>query len=179
MLKWTNTRPQDKIDLIIRFWEPGFSTTDLADVISYFTGDRVTRNAIIGLYGRTRQKAEQTNTKDPLWQYPLNEPNEAMLRAKASSRAVSEGRIPRAPGSRFKGESPTPPTPVVMNEAVSAGLHLPLEALARTQCHWPTRRDDDQWKFCGLPTETYPYCSHHTRRAQAKYQLQVDDNQNA
>lgn len=148
-MNWQALKTAGKIEAVRAVWEPDISAAKIA---AHFNG--VTRNAIIGLYNRHRDK---------LADCPLQLPpkNKACL---WHERRKAQGRTERAAKKKvvvrlFDSEplpKPKAPPPEARN--------VPLLDLQARECRFATNDADkgEQHLFCGCSTEwNESYCSYH------------------
>jgi len=172
-VSWADGSKAARLGLIKGVWQRGDSARDIAQAINRATGERLTRNAIIGVYHRS---------KDELKDYPLRHatpPGPKRIFGNARKARFPRPAPPRAP-------RPSPPVEVVASSIVEAlpeitdtevtaydvsALLLDLDDLQPSQCKWAIREHDETHHhlFCGQPVEKHgAYCAHHAARARSQ-----------
>lgn len=165
MIHWRALDTAGKISAIAGVYEPGMSASHIA---ANFEG--ATRNAIIGLYHRHREKLTQW----PLLPHgqgsnPTERPRKARAQSKAPAirRSVITGLFMTPPRAK-PAPKPIPaplPRPVVVRGTL-ATVGKPMMMLKANECRWAVNdaAKDELHLFCSMPTEA-SYCHHHAVRA--------------
>lgn len=148
-----------RIKAIHGFWKDGMSSTEIAGVLSAMEGQRVTRNAVIGIYQRN---------PDAMKDVPLPAPSRETLGYRRSTGVVKVSK-PRVYQPRAKA-APKPKSNVVpFVQRKPATAYVPtaptklLYQLEARECRWPMSGDGAAMQFCAQETTggDVPYCEHH------------------
>lgn len=173
MSSWSGSSHVDKVALIVKFWEPGASAAYLADAISSHLGEKVTRNAVAGVYHRCRANAKSKEVTNPLAKCPL----------RPIGSKPDPSKKPRPPKKKrakapVKFALPLKPEPIPEPEPDGIpSRHVELRDLGRDDCRWPTKRGTVTWLFCGLPAvDGKSYCEGHQSRAEKARPVDGDCN---
>jgi hypothetical protein len=155
---WKSLNTDGKIEAIKAIWEPKMSASDVAERF-----ENVTRNAIIGLFHRHRDKL-----------------NPCVLKGRSGTGLDARG-LPRKPGAR-KAKQPKRnkfkqttvvhykplyrPAPIRLWDDGVPSVGRPIMDLHGHQCRWPVNnaKPDELHLFCGLPSRG-SYCAHHKARS--------------
>lgn len=134
---WTD----DRVAELRRLWEAGWSCSQIAAELG-----GVTRNAVIGKVHRLELQARKT--------------------VRVVARVPKAPKPPRARTPRY-AYSVLPegvePVRVELREADIEPLHIDLDALNSSNCHWPYG-DGPVFTFCGCRAlKDKPYCYAHDR----------------
>lgn len=147
--EWRALPKQEKVALVQSVWEGAGSARGIAAAI----GPDISRNAVIGVYERNPELART---------HPLG-PTARSLSKRAYAKKAKTVKPPKknaAPGVRL----PPPVLPEVIEPPVFR--RLPLEALSRNECKWPSGDPKEPgFGFCAAATDGSPYCAYHSRVA--------------
>ena len=139
---WTDER----VTLLRKLWADGLSASQIAK----FLGG-VTRNAVIGKVHRLGLAGRTTPTR------PAKRPSRA-----PRPRVMS----PAAPRLRLPPLAPAADVPQLAPLMFDDGRHADVLSLRETMCKFPIGDPTDAaFAFCGRPSCSGPYCSHHARLA--------------
>lgn len=192
MIDWTKCTPKAKAELIVKYYDPsGTSAAQLAKRLHKAHGIIVSRNAIIGTYGRmpelrvnyplnggrtkgsARPKADHQNTaKSPTLQAELERrAREKQQAREAAARIREEQRQARAQSTDTKivehrefMERRSERMEEYHRQHVN--LHVTLMELEPGMCKWPIGSKD--FVFCGVDegrSHISPYCTFHSKLA--------------
>lgn len=173
---WKKLTPARKVALIQELYQPeSTSATDLANRIFCTYGQRVPRNAIIGLYARKPELRMN---------FPLTGINQNSIPSSAKSehlKQIAEARREKAAqDAKDRAEKALAPTPephvvslianrrAAMKEWADANSkNLTLLELTTGVCRWPVN-DGGPFLFCGCNIEHQHrkqsmYCTYHAR----------------
>ena len=172
-IHWRQMNADAKIEAIKTVWHKGISASQIA---AHFEG--VTRNAVIGVYNRYRDKladaplegvgrrAPGTSKRD---RRPL--PWEKPVKVKATLWPAFPKRLtlPGTPRGKVKTSAALPSPRMYAEEQQLVGR--PLMMLAACECKWPltdvAKGAGAAHLFCALPADG-PYCAHHAMRSVAE-----------
>jgi len=139
---WQSLDIPGRIEAIKAVYVPGDSASDIASRL------RVTRNAVIGMYHRHRNKLERQ---------PLGKPCGGKRRSALPVWIVPKAEPKPAPVPIMRPAIEVRPEPIVVGRT--------LMMLQRGQCKWPVNdaAKGEEHLFCGERAEG-SYCRHHARR---------------
>lgn len=150
---WQSLTVEQKLDAIMREWEPNASAAVLAAKIG------VTRQSVIGIYHRNRAALADT---------PLRDPTSAQMRPRV--RRVKRAPppkpklIPYAGQERLNTPAQLPAQSISRPAAICepSPLNCALVDISAKQCHWPY--GDGPITFCGHHADGI-YCAYHAKMA--------------
>lgn len=151
---WVSLTTEERIDAIKRAWYPQCSANDIAAQLSAEYGT-ITRNAVIGYYTRYGKE---------LFHCPIQVPTQ--LKKKVASRRL---RVAPPPALLTGEEKELPDLSFLLSSCGVRGLNVPIHALQRNQCRWPTNdaKYGEEHLFCGQDTGGRPYCRSHLEKSYA------------
>jgi GcrA cell cycle regulator len=132
-MSWT----PERVEKLKKLTADGLSGSQIASQLG-----GVTRNAVIGkihrlgLTGRAKTKGPSSRVVKPRTPSP---------RRPRNNFGSGFNKSPK----RFKGK----PTKAMAVPAHKDELHVPLVELDDSQCHWPTKGEGREQKYCGLTAE--------------------------
>lgn len=146
-IHWRDLSAEGRIEAIKTVYEPGMSASEIAARIG-----GITRNAIIGMYGRHRHLKTECSLR-PFRTCTRSRKGEAKPRRK-----------PVNLDALVRFVKPEPVERIDIPEAHLCGQ--PLVRVHKGQCWWPVNEAErnELHLFCGQPTEA-TYCAHHVSRA--------------
>lgn len=153
---WQSLTVEQKLDAIMREWEPNASAAVIAARIG------VTRQSIIGIYHRN---------KTTLASCPLRDPTSAQMRPMRPKRPppprLKPKLIPYAGKERLNAPTQLPAQSISQPAAIQepSPLNCALVDIPAGGCHWPV--SDSPFTFCGHPASG-TYCDFHTRLGQGR-----------
>lgn len=171
---WRKLTPARKAELIRELYQPeSTSATDLSNRILNRYGQRVPRNAVIGLYSRMPELRRD---------YPLTGINQNSIPTSARSEHLKKLADERrekaekdAAAKREKSMAPPPESHVasliaarrktMFEWAEANSLNVGLLDLREGMCKWPVN-DGGPFLFCGCDihhSAKMPYCTFHAR----------------
>jgi len=156
-MSWTDER----VELLRQHWADGKSASQIAGLL----GHGLTRNAIIGkvhrlgLAGRAKPPASAVGHAPPRPQKAAHHPpprpavGAHMVRG-ATALAVAPHALVEAEPEAFE------------SVVVPMSLRVSIVELKEAMCRWPLGDPaSPEFRYCGSPVATGPYCLHHARLA--------------
>lgn len=168
-MSWTDER----VEQLRQAWLEGRSASQIAGLL----GHGLTRNAVIGkvhrlgLSGRARPPAVgASQTRDSAAAH--DEPQVAQARPVQVQVQVSAPVSVSAPAARIvrgatalamQPEALTVAQPEAMESVVlPMSVRVTIVELKESMCRWPLGDPtNSEFRYCGSPTHSGPYCSHH------------------
>jgi hypothetical protein len=142
MIHWRQISTAEKIEAVKSVWRPGMSASQIAE---NFPG--VTRNSVIGLYGRY---------PDLLAETPLKAPTKSIA-------AMAKARARGAPSTVRPKRISRPAEEIQVEKLPVHTCGKPLMMLGAYQCRWPVNEasTEETHLFCAAPTRKTFCQAHH------------------
>lgn len=161
---WRASNAAGKIAIMQSVFEPGMSAKQIADAVSRATCEAVTRQAVIGMFGRHEKRIGKT-----MWlQKRASDPKRKTYR-KARAPAVKPTSTPHAGNIRRKAKArphdPIADVPTPRDGVIGPGL--PMDRLAADQCRYAVNDAPIGVKhlLCGRAVHERgaSWCAHHAK----------------
>ena len=157
-MSWTDER----VEQLKQHWMEGKSASQIANLL----GHGLTRNAVIGkvhrlgLAGRAKSPSSASS-------HSRQTASHAPRRQAAPQPAVAQRMVRGATALAIAPQALAEPEPETFEGVVlPMSLRVTIIELREAMCKWPLGDPaSPEFRYCGSPVATGPYCAHHSRLA--------------
>ncbi len=159
-MSWTDER----VEQLRQHWIEGKSASQIANLL----GHGLSRNAVIGKVHRLGLAGRAKSPSSSALRSRQSSPQQGAHRAAAPRAAAAAPRIVRgATALAIQPQTAAEAEPQTFESVVlPMSLRVTIVELKEAMCRWPLGDPTSpDFRYCGSPVATGPYCAHHGRLA--------------